>query len=364
MMAEVEKLSVPSDAVIVEHDPNVMRGSTDSLRGTVRPVVGGVQIQSPYFTCTLGYNVDHSSSNYWYFVTNSHCTSQFGKSWGDDVGQPTSGSKIGDEVADPDLFDHDDDDDCPPGVNCRRSDAALIKYSTSDWKHGRVAWPGDTGTLVFSSTAEITSDGTPVQGYWVFKVGRTTGLTYGQVTDVCWTGPVGYQDRFEQWYYVTLICQARAQYSQGLGDSGSPVVWPYYAGHVVAVGLHWGGSPDTAGFSPGAAWRDELGEEVGATLYTDYGHSPPPSVTIDDGPSIVHPDWYCTWHASASGGSPPYSYTWSGVLSGTGSTVGGILSSSGDLRVTVEDDAENTDTEYKYITVSESAPYHPNCAEK
>jgi hypothetical protein len=89
----------------------------------------------------------------------------------------------------------------------------------------------------------------------------------------------------------------------------------------------------------------------------------PPGVTIG-GPSIVHPDWSCYWTSSVSPGVSPYSYTWSGVLSGTGSSVWGTVSSSGDLRVDVEDAAEKTGYAYKWITVSESAPYHPNCAEK
>jgi hypothetical protein len=141
-------------------------------------------------------------------------------------------------------------------------------------------------------------------------------------------------------------------------------VWRLAGNYTVAVGIHWGynHSTETSAFSLQPLWRSELGEEIDGTLYTSISYSPPPSVTID-GPSIVHPDWSCYWTASGSSGVPPYSYAWSGVLSGTGGMVMGAVSSSGDLRVDVEDWVGHTGYAYKWITVSVNAPYHPNCAE-
>lgn len=121
--------SVPQEAVIVEVFP---RFTTEaSLQGTVRPVVGSVQIRfAPGAECTLGYNVALAGGSDWYFVTNSHCTES--PRWtltGHSIGQPTETSPIGNEVSDPGLFTHSQDSNCPPGKSCRYSDAALFRYN-------------------------------------------------------------------------------------------------------------------------------------------------------------------------------------------------------------------------------------------
>ena len=46
---------------------------------------------------------------------------------------------------------------------------------------------------------------------------------------------------------------------------------------------------------------------------------------------------YCMWYAQVSGGTPPYTYQWSGVLTGTYSSVGGSVWSSGWLYLMVRD---------------------------
>jgi hypothetical protein len=63
------------------------------------------------------------------------------------------------------------------------------------------------------------------------------------------------------------------------------------------------------------------------------------------------------WEAAIlSGGTPPYTYAWSGVLSGSGSSVSGEVTSSGNLSLVVEDDEEETDGVLLYVTVSGGAP--------
>lgn len=59
-----------------------------------------------------------------------------------------------------------------------------------------------------------------------------------------------------------------------------------------------------------------------------------------------------TWTAEATGGTPPYSYSWSGLLSGSGSSISGTLWSSGDLYLQVTDAAGTQVTAAKYITVT------------
>ncbi len=367
VVAAVEGLAVPFDAVLVRSAR--MPRFAASLRDKVRPVVGGVKITLKNFLysadCTLGYNVAVPDSGSWYFVTNSHCTSQLGVTNNDSVHQATANNLIGIEVANSPTFDRGDDQDCPTGRTCMDSDAALFRYTTSSWKHGHIAWPSSSGSTNFSTTKKIWAYGGPILNHSVSVVGQKSGLQWGLVTSTCWNG-LAYSE-YHGYYY--MLCQGRASYGDyedDEGDSGAPVVSPTYWGDVSSVGLLWGidAGRTTAYFSSGGAWRSDLSDEMGdSDLYSDIGHSPPPSVTIS-GPSIVHPDWYCTWNASGSGGVPPYTYTWSGVLSGTGGSIGGMISSSGDLRVTIEDDVDHTDTAYKYITVSSSAPYHPNCSEE
>lgn len=75
------------------------------------------------------------------------------------------------------------------------------------------------------------------------------------------------------------------------------------------------------------------------------------------------PEVECTWSASASGGTAPYSYMWSGVASGSGSSISEIVTSSGWLKVTITDYAGHQDTNQRYITVDENASLYENCEE-
>lgn len=56
-----------------------------------------------------------------------------------------------------------------------------------------------------------------------------------------------------------------------------------------------------------------------------------------DGPSIVSPTDFCMWNAAVSGGHGPYSYQWSGLGSGTGSSIQMQVPATGDLTLDVRD---------------------------
>ncbi len=79
------------------------------------------------------------------------------------------------------------------------------------------------------------------------------------------------------------------------------------------------------------------------------------SVSID-GPDVVPPGAWCEWFADPNGGTPPYSYSWSGVLTGNQSSVSGMLFSSGRLDLAVTDSQSQVRYAQKYITVDWSAP--------
>jgi hypothetical protein len=64
----------------------------------------------------------------------------------------------------------------------------------------------------------------------------------------------------------------------------------------------------------------------------------PPSIPLTaqiGGPTELEPNEPCTWQALVTGGTPPYTYSWSGALSGSNSWVSGSLSTSSNLFLTV-----------------------------
>ncbi len=86
--------------------------------------------------------------------------------------------------------------------------------------------------------------------------------------------------------------------------------------------------------------------------HNPYVPPPPPPLSVSIlGPSQVRAGQYCTWFADVTGGQSPYSYQWSGVLSGTGSQVTGAVYNSGWLDLVVTDAASQTDHASLYITV-------------
>lgn len=128
-----------------------------SLRGTNRPVYGGVQFNALQGDCTVGFNVSHSLSypnvdQAEYFVTAVHCTPQYGVADSGVIAyQPGAPQAIAKEWIDPAVFGHGADSRCPLTRDCRYSDAALFKYTISDWAHARVAWPTLEGDTMYST---------------------------------------------------------------------------------------------------------------------------------------------------------------------------------------------------------------------
>lgn len=73
------------------------------------------------------------------------------------------------------------------------------------------------------------------------------------------------------------------------------------------------------------------------------------------GPYQVPSGGYCTWQAFVDGGTPPYSYSWSGALTGSGWIISGSVYNSGFLNVTVTDDFGNQKTDQFYIQIDNGA---------
>jgi hypothetical protein len=214
---------------------------------------GGLQINFPGFLCTLGFN-DGTGA----FITNSHCTTTQGGVESTPYGQPLlSAGTVAIEIADPVYFTGGV---CPASRRCRRSDAARARYQTGiQGALGLIARTAEPNrkrdalqvTGSFSITGELLSGG--VVGDVVNKVGRTTGWTQGQITNVGVNTNVSGSN-------ITQLSQTFVSAGVGSGDSGSPV-FSLAGSNATLRGILWGGSSNGRSFvfSPLGNIEAELG---------------------------------------------------------------------------------------------------------
>ncbi|HEY4591224.1 MAG TPA: hypothetical protein VIJ61_02385 [Thermoanaerobaculia bacterium] len=252
---------VPPEAVIVEVADPIQ--PLELLTDKIRPVPAGVQISRPlgggsFGICTLGTNALRAGVKG--FVTASHCTAARSVVDGSAFSQstPDGSSQIGVETVDPPFFTGGS---CPPGQQCRFSDAAFAAYNSAALSAGAkiadpLLWGVGLGTLQVSAVQPRLSVtgflfGSPSSGSFLFKVGRTTGGTLGPVIHTCIDGNVANST-------ITMLCQDQVLAGSGGGDSGSPV---FFKGSTSAtlVGILWGGSGATYVYSPWIFVFAELG---------------------------------------------------------------------------------------------------------
>jgi hypothetical protein len=166
----------------------------------------------------------------------------------------------------------------------------------------------------------------------VFNGGYAGYADFYSTTDVNQSNPPwqwngSYTCPFQEcWYRFSEdgTFQSEDQISFPISSSGSFLVTPYSE-----VGLRFTGLP-------------QLDAPVRYNPYTtiqpDYFANNQLSVSID-GPSMIPAGLSYTWTAGVSGGTPPYTYQWSGPLPGTSSSISGSLQSSDVLYLDVYDSA-------------------------
>lgn len=306
VLAVASELNIPEDAVDLQQTVKpVPRGS---LTDRVRPVLGGLQIQSVAGSCTFGFNAFANGTQG--FVTASHCSTQTFGTDGTVQYQPsmTPANRIGAETNDP--------------SGQRRSDAAFYTLdlgtlgdvgSIARTTYSAVNQPGslliDPSHSRFRITEKVPNEA-QVVGELVNKVGATSGWTQGQVVQTCVT-------------LSSLPCQWVALVWSEPGDSGSPMFQqngPHepLASEIGLWGILWGGPPNdwtTTWYSPISGVEHDLG-----VLTVQPPPAPPPIAGIV-GPYEVQQHVNCSWTSNVLGGVSPFTYEWrrDGSVAGTDS---------------------------------------------
>ncbi|MEU0336081.1 S1 family peptidase [Streptomyces sp. NPDC006193] len=184
-----EQAGGTADALVIKHTP----GRFTKL------ISGGDAIYASSWRCSLGFNVQDSSGNY-YFLTAGHCTDGAGTWWSNSSHTTTLGTTAGSSF---------------PG-----NDYGLVRYTNSS-----VTKSGAVGSQ------DITSAATPSVGTTVYRRGSTTGTHSGRVTALNATVNYGGGDVVSGLIQTTVCAEP--------GDSGGPLY-----GGTTAYGLTSGGSGD------------------------------------------------------------------------------------------------------------------------
>lgn len=379
---------IPAEAVHFEVTQPMQ--ALASLRDRVRPAGGGLQIQGEELIggfggalCTAGWPVSYGSK--WGYLTAGHCSGQGSGVTGEDFYQNTEsvGNGLGSvwENPDWDATGCEDDDGNPWNGTCTDADAMWITLSNWDdlsqlvWLPEAVAINNDKvpSSLEISASKVVGAPSTPMAGYQADKIGRTTGWTGGTVVNTC-----RYVEIDRDGDLITdfvLKCAGVVEGAAvGDGDSGAPVFGYHGTGPsstAAPYGVLAAGGPNEHTDGDGNDYCEEpVSAPTCRLVYSTidgiedhFGHAfdyssgrPIKSVQIS-GPFEVQPYAYCTWQAFVTGGTSPFSYSWSGVLSGTTSLpyISGSVSGSGYLHVTVTDDNGQQDQTSFWITVDGNA---------
>lgn len=229
------KAGVPIDAFELRVMDNIVSGA--SLRSVVRPVTGGLMINSIASAttgyCSVGLQAWKNDVNGYpdptlgrFVLTANHCAPPAGTVTGLTFGQPHRGYGLHmTEVVNAEVFS---DARCPYAASlpCQYADVAVLQMAdsvSSTWQ--RVALSNTANPPAYLGQLSLnTSVWSAVQGQPVRRVGARSGQRNGTVTNACYDLNVpGF------WY---ILCSVEVNGHANGGDSGGPVYTPLTAGYT------------------------------------------------------------------------------------------------------------------------------------
>lgn len=233
-----------------------------TVRDSVRPIGGGLQIKllGTNTKCTHGYNVKAKDAGYVGMLINSHCTLDYGGIEDTTVICQNDCSSSDKVVADEwwDETFSTADKDCPDGKTCRHSDAAFIRWHStesagSDWQKELVYKAAKENIDIVGEYTITGNYQVPLAGDSLTAVGRTTGRYDGVVPsdatcvdqDVDDSKLPSYHENKDRY----LFCQDGFDVSSSeldSGDSGSPtfIVTDPTNNEIKTIGIVWGEGSD------------------------------------------------------------------------------------------------------------------------
>jgi hypothetical protein len=237
----------------------------DDLRKRVRPLIGGLETVSPagnnrWSICSLGLVGRRNGVRG--LLTNSHCTRVTGQldgepffqyHWTNDDNRPDDpGDRVGFETVDAPILTSANTDECSEGDRCQYADAAFVQLdSTVGARRGFVKGVGGGAPVEYEIDGVVPFGAC---GQKVKKVGRTTGLTRGEVESTC--------SDYEYTSGLWKLCQDEISAGAGEGDSGSAALLEHISPNSTRVqfyGLVNGGDSDHIIVSPYLMVISQLG---------------------------------------------------------------------------------------------------------
>ena len=207
---------------VIEHAPIIRCDATAEKRamyednGKYRPLVGGTKLSVGYFFGTLGCMVKKPDGSC-YALSAGHVLNSVGTT----VYQP---SKVKCDEIGTTADVHDSSE----------VDAAIV--SLDYYNDTGLAYIREIGAI--TGTREPGKDDLP---FAVAKRGVSTGLTFGSITSMHYSGLAA---NFEKFQDMLFICGSGPEFVDH-GDSGSAIVHQVDQDNNAVVGLLWGKSPDT-----------------------------------------------------------------------------------------------------------------------
>jgi hypothetical protein len=241
-----------------------------------------------------------------------------------------------------------------PALGAMKPDSATIQNLTSHFEDASLPRANIYGTIPFKHAAfrVVTSAQGREYDYPGIIDGINTGMTafklckyFGYATIV-----LGSQGRACAYARIVLkrVDERWVKYVNGSDAFGNPRYVPFDG--IVANERSRYPSPNAVAYDIGVnganhqniysthGGLDQVTEGMRRIGMLTEAPPPPPTLTVSiSGPDMVNTDWYSTWIAEVSGGTAPYTYSWSGLFYGSGSSISGTTSSGGDLILDVYD---------------------------